>query len=121
MTAPEDWIEIRRSTDRERVGWLREHGDSWMPVDILGRDLADGARDWDRAERDLEELGLGFLAERWELDTAEGTIPVRIVEVSEERIVVTRDDIGSASAIIPGLRREEHVLPWPAPAGLRLR
>lgn len=121
MPAPDDWIEVRRSTDRERVGWLRADGDDWIPVDILGRDLPDGSRDFDRAERALEDLGLGFLAERWELDTADGTIPVRIVEVSEDRVVVTRDDLGSASAIIPGLRREEHVLPWPAPAGLRLR
>ena len=121
MPAPDDWIEVRRSTDRERVGWLRAEGDEWMPIDILGRDLPDGPRDWDRAERALDDLGLSFLAERWELDTPDGPIPVRIVEVSDERIVVIRDDFGAASAIIPGMARDERVLPWPAPEGLRLR
>lgn len=117
MRVPSDWIEFRRSSDRERVGWLRPDGDDWVPVDILGRDLSGGARDFDRAERDLEDLGLSHLAERWQLDGD----PVRIVEVSPDRIIVMRDDWGSASAVIPGMERGERVLPWPAPEGLQLR
>jgi hypothetical protein len=119
---PDDWLEFRRPSDRECIGWLRPAGDDWIPVDLLGRDASDRPLDLDAAESALDGLGLGFLAERWELEHDTGRVDaVRIVEASPDRIVVALDDYGSASAVIPGREPVRWTLPWPAPAGLRLR
>jgi hypothetical protein len=121
VIVPSDWLEYRRPGDRERIGWLRPHDDAWIPVDLLGRDIAEPL-DLDDAESRLDALGLSHLAERWSLDRGAGTVePVRIVEVSTERVVVTPDDFGSASAVIPGRNPQYWTLPWPAPEALRLR
>jgi hypothetical protein len=120
VTVPVDWLEFRRS-DRELVGWLRPEGDGWVPVDLLGRDVAPDALDLDSAEAVLDELGIGFLAERWSLEHDGRTLAVRISEVSTEEIVVLDDEYGSAAAVAPGRRRATWTLPWPAPATLRRR
>ncbi|GAA4158981.1 hypothetical protein GCM10022286_12670 [Gryllotalpicola daejeonensis] len=120
MTVPADWLEFRRS-DRELVGWLRPEGEGWVPVDLLGRDAAAAPLDLDRAEAALDELGIGFLADRWEIDRDGGWAAVRISEVSADGIVVEDDEYGSASAVMPGRRRAVWHLPWPAPPTLRRR
>ena len=56
----EDWIEHRRG-DGERLGWMRQEGEKFVPVDLLGRDLS-GPLDWLAAEELLEETGIGYLA-----------------------------------------------------------
>jgi hypothetical protein len=120
MGVPADWLEFRRS-DRELVGWLRPDGEGWRPVDLLGRDAAPVPLELERAESVLDERGIGFLAERWSLDLDGVAVPVRLTEVSVDRIVVTDDAFGSAAAVLPGRRRATWTLPWPAPETLRLR
>jgi hypothetical protein len=113
---PATWLERRRASDRERVGWLREEGDGWVAVDLLGRDVTEPvARD--RAETVLDELGIGYLADKWELVLDDATVePVRLVEVTPDRIVVKTEDYGAIEA--PVVVRE---LPWPVPPALRPR
>lgn len=109
---PADWTPHRRD-DGEVLGWIRPDGELWVAIDRFGREVS-AAVDWLVAEAALEAHGLGWLAERWELDGR----PVRIAELTEERIVVIGDEFGAASAV--GGAIERIVLPWPAPDGLRL-
>ena len=111
-----DWIEHRRA-DGELVGWLAMEGEDLRAVDILGRHITEPV-DWLTAEEALEDRGLGFLAEPWLLDLADGTAQrVRIVEVSTDRIRVRDDDFGAAA--VAGIDMREHILPFPAPPSLR--
>ena len=94
MPVPSDWIEHRRH-DRELVGWMRPEADGFVVVDLLGRERTD-AVDWLTAESALDALGIGYLADPYELLLDDGRwIRVRITEVSTERITVKRDDWGS--------------------------
>ncbi len=111
-----DWIEHRRH-DGELVGWMRPDGESFVPVDLLGRDVS-GPTDWLSAEEALDERGLGFLAEPYllELENGERT-RVRIAEVDVRSIRLLGDEFGAASAV--GAPRIEYTLAWPAPPELR--
>ena len=107
------WIEHRRE-DGERVGWLRPDGDGFVPVDLLGRELS-SAVDWLTGEELLESAGIGYLADRYELDLGDGRrLRVRPTEVSTDRIVVKKDDFGAIDA--PQL---VYTLPFPIPPSLR--
>jgi hypothetical protein len=109
-----DWVEHRRG-DGERVGWMRPEGEGFVPVDLLGRDRA-GALDWLAAEELLDELGIGYLADPYLLERADGSwIRVRIVEVSTSGIRVKIDDFGA----IDGPRINFN-LTWPMPPELRV-
>ena len=117
---PEDWIPHRRE-DGELIGWIRESGDDWVAVDVLGR-AASEPGDWMKTEEALEEIGLRFLADSWVLEgEAEVPLRVRFVEVTpstttdEGRIVVKVDDFGDMDR--PAT--EQFVLPWPLPERLR--
>lgn len=113
-----DWIEIRRSPDRERLGWVRMSGELFVAIDLLGRERTD-AVDWLRAEEALEELGIGYLADRYELQQADGSwLPVRITEVSTERISLKLDDWSVNDVNAVGTYFE---VPFPAPGTLRGR
>ena len=91
MPAPLEWIEHRRG-DRERLGWMRPEGEGFVVIDLLGRELTD-AVDWFEAETTLDDLGIGYLADPFELLLETGTwLRVRIMEVSTEGIRVKRDD-----------------------------
>jgi hypothetical protein len=113
-----DWIPHRRD-DGELVGWIRPDGELWVPIDLLGREVAEPT-EWLDAEEVLEDAGLGYLAEPWMLEAAEGSgesatpVRVRFVEVTPQRIVVKSEDFGAIDAPV---RRWE--LPWPLPARLR--
>lgn len=108
-----EWIEHRRE-DGERVGWLRPEGDGFVPVDLLGRELA-GPVDWLTGEEMLERAGIGYLADRYELLLDDGRrLRVRLTEVSTQRIVVKKDDFGAIDA--PQLF---YTLPFPLPETLR--
>jgi hypothetical protein len=110
----EDWIEHRRAGDRERLGWIRPAGDGFVAVDVLGRDLT-GVVDWLEAEEALDERGLHWLADLWQLDRPDGIrARVRIVEVTPERVVVKVDDFGAVDVVT-----DTYVLPFPAPVSLR--
>lgn len=109
-----DWIEHRRP-DGERVGWMRASGELFVPVDLLGRDLS-GPVGWLEAEETLEDVGIGYLAELYELRQPDGSwLRVRLAEVSPARIVAKKDDFGAVGA--PQLY---YPLPFPAPESLRV-
>lgn len=109
-----DWTEHRRAGDRELVGWISPAGDSFIAHDALGR-AATGPVDWLEAEEALENRGLAWLADLWQLDLSDGTrLLVRIVEVTPDRIVVKVDDFGAVDVVTP-----THVLPFPASDALR--
>ena len=104
------------------MGWIRPAGGSWVAVDLLGRE-ASAPVEWLDAEEALESRGLSWLAEIWMLERDDGApLRVRLVEVTpggvgeRGRVVVQTDDFGAID--VPVTRFE---LPWPAPAGLRLR
>jgi hypothetical protein len=110
-----EWIEHRRGRDGERLGWLAPEGDGFVVIDLLGRRRTD-AVDWFTAEETLDSLGIGYLAEPYELRLADGQwLRVRITEVSPSLIRVKRDDWGAID--IPQV---EYTLPFPMPAELRV-
>lgn len=111
---PEDWIEHRRADDRELLGWIRPLDGDWVPVDRLGRNLTSPV-DWIDAEAALEDHGLRWLSDLWQLTLDDGTVArVRLAEVSPDRVVVVEDVFGAAVA---GAR--SWTLPFPAPDALR--
>jgi hypothetical protein len=91
----EQWIPHRRGMDGELLGWLRPAGDGFVAVDLLGRPHTEVV-DWLTAEESLEERGIGYLADPYELrlDTGEW-LRVRITEVSTTGITVKKDDWGA--------------------------
>ncbi|MBF4458602.1 hypothetical protein [Pseudoclavibacter sp. VKM Ac-2867] len=113
MTAPSDWIEHRRG-DGELLGWMRPRGDGFVVIDLLGRERSD-AIDWLAAETLLEETGIGYLADAYELRLEDGHwTRVRITEVSAVRIRVKREDWGDMT--VP---HNEYLLPFPPAGDLR--
>jgi len=109
-----DWIEHRRGPDGERLGWMVPEGDGFVVIDLLGRRRTDSV-DWFTAEETLEALGIGYLADPFELRRADGTwLRVRIVEVSPSVIRVKKDDWGAIDS--PQI---EYTLPFPMPEDLR--
>lgn len=109
-----EWIEHRRASDRERLGWMRPSGEAFDVVDLLGRVIARDM-DWLDAEELLDNTGLGYLAEPYELLLDGRWTRVRIVEVSSERILVKTEDWGAID--IP---YETHEVAFPLPETLRL-
>ncbi|WP_105565799.1 hypothetical protein [Microbacterium halophytorum] len=110
-----DPIEHRRNLDGETLGWMRPEGEGFVVVDLLGHERT-GVVDWFEAERTLDELGLSYLAEPYELLHDDGTwLRVRIAEVHAGRVRVKEDDGGAVGA--PQVYYE---LPVPVPAD-RLR
>ncbi len=113
MPAPFDWIEHRRG-DRERVGWMLPEDDGFVVIDLLGRRRTDPL-DWFSAEKFLDELGIGYLADPFELELDDGRwLRVRILEVSTDTIRVKRDDWGDIN--VPLL---EYTVVFPIPVTLR--
>ena len=116
---PETWIEHRRSDDRELVGWIVPEGDDFVAFDLLGRKVTEHPVDWLSAEEVLEARGLSFLAGRHRLKFPDGTTrPVRISDLSTDRIIVIADEFGMASAVGSGADTFE--LPFPAPEELEI-
>ncbi|AYF98544.1 hypothetical protein [Protaetiibacter intestinalis] len=109
----DEWIEHRRG-DGERVGWILPVGDGFVAIDLLGRERT-GQTDWSSAENALEELGIGYLADLYELRQSDGAwLTVRIAEVSSTRVVVKDDDFGAV-----GAPQRFHELPLPVGDELR--
>jgi hypothetical protein len=110
-TGTGEWIEHRRGLDRERLGWIRPHGDGFVAIDLLGRERT-GEVDWLDAEAALDELGIAYLADIYELRLDTGAwLRVRIAEVSAHVIRVKHDDGGAVGA--PQVYVD---VPFPAPA-----
>ncbi len=91
------WIEHRRGLDGELLGWMRTEGDGFVVVDLLGRDRTQ-ALDWLAAEEFLEELGIGYLADKYELRHESEWLRVRIIEVSTSEIRLKKEDWGDMTA-----------------------
>ena len=95
---PEDWIEHRRRLDGELLGWMKPVDDGFIAIDLLGRETT-GVVDWLEAEAALDGLGIGYLAEPFELKLDDGHwLRVRLAEVSAHEIRVKKDDWGDMSA-----------------------
>lgn len=110
---PESWIEHRRE-DGELLGWIVPRGEHFDVIDLMGRPSARGVG-WIEAERVLEDAGLSFLAEPFELQLGNGDwVRVRLVDVSPARIRAKTEDWGDINATV-----ELHELPFPAPETLR--
>ncbi|MBD3941347.1 hypothetical protein IF188_06495 [Microbacterium sp. NEAU-LLC] len=113
---PADWIAHRRP-DGELLGWMRPDGEGFRVFDLLGRERTPGGPDgapleWLDAEELLDELGIGYLADRWTLRLPDGAErPVRIGEASPRGVVVVADEYGAASAV--GANPERFALPFP--------
>ena len=106
------WIEHRRG-DRELLGWMLPEGDGFVVIDLLGR-ARTPPLEWLAAEEFLEELGIGYLADRYLLVADGEGRPVRIGEVSTTGVTVIADEFGAASAV--GASQERFHLPFPVPA-----
>jgi hypothetical protein len=109
-----DWIEHRRS-DGELLGWIRPQGVDYVIIDRLGREDPT-RRSWVEAEERLEDRGLGWLAEPYELVQGSAVLPVRITAVGTDGIEVKGEDHGDIRMSV-----ETYRLPFPAPASLRQR
>lgn len=93
-------------------------GEGFRVFDLLGRERTTAAVDWLDAEELLDQLGIGYLADRWTMRFADGTErPVRITEASARGITVVGDEFGAASAV--GAVLDTFRLPFPAPEELR--
>jgi hypothetical protein len=97
MAIPSHWIEHRRGTDRELVGWIAPEGEDFVAIDLLGR-AASAPSDWQAAEECLEDGGIGYLADPYELLVDGVWLRVRIVEVSSETVWVKDEDWGAIDA-----------------------
>lgn len=111
----DDWIEIRLG-DSELLGWVEPRGENFVAIDLLGRERT-APTDWITAEETLERLGIGYLADAYELLQAGTWRRVRITEVTPEKITVRSDDWGGA--INSGL--EYFTVDFPVPATLRVK
>jgi hypothetical protein len=109
-----DWIKHRRS-DGELLGWIRQQGVDYVIIDRLGREDPT-PRSWVEAEECLEDRGLGWLAEPYELVRGSEVLPVRITAVGTDGIEVKGEDYGDIRMSV-----ETYRLPFPAPASLRHR
>jgi len=110
----ETWVEHRRSGDREVLGWVRPQGDGYVAVDRLGRDVT-GPVDWLEAEAALEELGLHWLGDLWQLTREDGSVRrVRLVEVGPHGVVAKDDDMNAVGEGVVAT----YELPFPAPPSL---
>ncbi|MFX5734442.1 hypothetical protein ABTE21_20390, partial [Acinetobacter baumannii] len=85
------WIEHRRAGDGELLGWIEPAGEDFVAIDLLGRRRT-GAVDWLTAEETLDELGITYLADLFDLRLDDGSwLRVRIAEVSVGGIRVKKD------------------------------
>lgn len=110
----EDWIEHRRGMDRELLGWIVPIGGGWVVVDLLGRRRTDVV-EWDEAESTLDAIGIGYLADPYELKLPDGRwLRVRITEVTRDRIALKRDDFGAID-----ITEERYEVGVPMPSQLR--
>ncbi|MBT2586811.1 hypothetical protein [Arthrobacter sp. ISL-95] len=118
-----DWIEHRRADDGEHVGWMKPMDDGFVALDLLGRPRTDVV-DWLSAEEILDELGLRYLADPYELmlDDDGGWLRVRIAEVTPSVVRVKKEDWGDMTApqiyfTVPNPVSEEQLRPLlPSPA-----
>jgi hypothetical protein len=93
---PDDWMPHRRA-DGEVVGFVRQVGEAFQPMDLFGRPLGD-PRDWLAVEEALDAHTIAWIDEPWLLEVDGADARVRVVEVTRERVRLKRDDLGDMSA-----------------------
>jgi hypothetical protein len=77
---------------------MKPVGEGVVAIDLLGRRRTDVV-DWMFAEETLDELGLGYLADQYELRLDDGSwLRVRIAEVSSAALRLKKDDWGNMDA-----------------------
>jgi len=109
------WIEHRRGRDGELLGWIKPVDDGFVAMDLLGREKT-AVVDWLVAEETLDEVGIAYLAEPYELLLDSGVwLRVRLVEVSANQIRVKKEDWGDMTA-----SQIYYTVPLPIPGTLRL-
>jgi hypothetical protein len=110
----QNWIEHRRGLDGELLGWMKPVNDGFVVIDLLGRERT-GVVDWFEAEEALDSLGIGYLADPYELRLDDGRwLRVRLAEVSAHGIRAKKDDWGDMTA-----PQVYYALLFPAPKTLR--
>ena len=93
---PADWMPHRRA-DGEVVGYVREAGDGFQAMDLLGRALADPA-EWLAVEELLDAHSLAWLTEAFLLAIDGRDVRVRVTELTPDRVRVKLDDFGAVGA-----------------------
>lgn len=117
-----EWIPHRRGQDGELLGWMAPEGEGFVVIDLLGRRRTESV-DWQDAEETLDVLGIGYLADIYELRLDSGEwLRVRIAEVSASEIRVKKDDFGAVGApqvyySLPFPVPEDSLRPFRPPAG----
>lgn len=77
---------------------MQPEGEGFIAVDLFGR-ARTGEVDWATAEAALDEVGLRYLADPYELRLDDGSwLRVRVVEVSVDGLRVKKDDWGDMTA-----------------------
>ena len=95
---------------------MRPEGDGFVAIDRLGRERTEVV-DWFTAEETLDALGIGYLADKFELRLESGDwLQVRIVEVLPDEIRVKKDDWGDMNA-----PQTYYSVAFPMPDSLRAR
>lgn len=107
---PTDWMPHRRA-DGEVVGYVREAGDAFQPMDLLGRPLGEPA-DWLEVEELLDAHSLAWLTDAFLLTVDGAAVRVRVTELTPEHVLVKLDDFG---AVGPG-EPQRWELPLPTDA-----
>jgi hypothetical protein len=95
---PAEWSNYRRDEDGELLGYLVPRGDGFVPVTVFGYPLA-GPSTISDAERVLDSMGLGYLADDWSLDVDGSWFRVRLSEASPELLRVAIVDYGFTGEI----------------------
>ena len=115
MPIDKGWIEHPRG-DGELLGWMLPAGEGFIAIDLLMRPVS-AEVDWMSAEEALESIGIGYLADPFELLLDDGTWHrVRITEVSTDRVRVKREDWGDMTVPL-----REFTVPFPIDNRLRPR
>jgi hypothetical protein len=114
MPTPPAWIEHHRPSDNELLGWIAPKADGFIPINLLGHAITDATDRLD-AEGSLDELGISYLGDPFELLTDGGEwLCVRIVEVSTDAIRVKKEDWGAIDS-----PQVLYTLSFPTPHSLR--
>ena len=111
-TIPEHWITHLGGSNREPIGWITPRDDGFVAIDLLGRERT-GVVSWLEAEETLDELGIRYLADPYNLATETGAVKVYIAEATSGFVSVKEDDFQPIDA-----NQTFHTLPFPVPEDL---
>ena len=92
---PTTWRGCRREDDNELLGYVDSDQDTFQVRMIFGYPVGTQSTE-EGAERALESVGLGYLAERWllSIEGRDDPITVQIVEATPNEVTVKSVDYG---------------------------